>query len=277
VEFSWSALSTYWSGNYRSADVSLLGLIYNEDGTFATRFSDVAYSPKTFDFHKADRLWDADRDNLLPEITESRLPTRYEAQINLPAGNYKMRIILTDGKKFGSAELPLTVESYDPMSLAVSGIVLSRRFTNMAVEWPKYAQSKKVADQTKLPAGEGSTAPECVPLVSNGIGITPTGDTHFHPGDRLMTYFEVYEPLLAAGQTKYEFEVRVTDAQTGLVKLDSGLRSTDTYAHADKSIVPIGWEIPLDKLSKGAYRIEVQASDSTGKQTPWRSASFIVE
>jgi len=277
VEFPWDALTTYWSGNYRSADVSLLGLVYNENGTIATRFSDVAYSPKTFDFHEADRFNDTNRDDDLPEITESRLPTRYEAQINLPAGNYKMRIVLTDGKNFGSAELPLTVESYDPKSLAVSGIVLSRRFTNMAVEWPKYAQSKQVADQTKLPVGEGSTASDYVPLVSNGIGITPTGDTRFHSGDRLLTYFEVYEPLLAAGQTKYEFEVRVTDAQTGSVKLDSGLRSTDTYAHADNSIIPIGWEIPFDKLSKGAYRVEVQASDSTGKQTPWRSASFTVE
>ena len=277
VEFPWSSLSTYWSGNFKSSDVSLLGLIYNEDGTLATRFSDVAYSPKTFDFHQADRFNDTNRDDDLPEITESRLPTRYEAQINLPAGNYKMRIVLTDGKNFGSAELPLTVESYDPKSLAVSGIVLSRRFTNMAVEWPKYAQSKQVADQTKLPVGEGSTASDYVPLVSNGIGITPTGDTRFHSGDRLLTYFEVYEPLLAAGQTKYEFEVRVTDAQTGSVKLDSGLRSTDTYAHADNSIIPIGWEIPFDKLSKGAYRVEVQASDSTGKQTPWRSASFTVE
>jgi hypothetical protein len=277
VEFPWSALSTYWNGIYRSADVSLLGLIYNEDGTLAARFSDVAYSPKIIDFHQADRFNDAYRDVFDPELTESRLPTRYEAQINFPFGNYKMRIVLTDGKKFGSAELPLTVESYDPKSLAVSGIVLSRRFTNMAVVWPKYAQSTKSTDQKGIPSGEGSTAPDYVPLVSNGIGITPTGDTRFHLGDRLMTYFEVYEPTLASSQTKVQFEVRVTDAQTGSVKLDSGLRSTDTYAHADNSIIPIGWDIPLDKLSKGAYRVEVQASDSTGKQTPWRSASFTVE
>jgi hypothetical protein len=277
VEFPWDALTTYWSGNYRSADVSLLGLVYNENGTIATRFSDVAYSPKTFDFHEADRFNDTNRDDDLPEITESRLPTRYEAQINLPAGNYKMRIVLTDGKNLGSAELPLTVESYDPKSLAVSGIVFSRRSTNMAVEWPKYVQNKKDADQTKLTAGEGSTAPDYVPLVSNGIGITPTGDTCFHSGDRLLSYFEVYEPMLASGQSKVQFEARVTDAQTGSVKIDFGLRSTDTYAHAESSIIPIGLELPLDKLPNGAYSVEVQASDSTGKQTPWRSASFTVE
>ncbi len=276
VEFPWRALSAYWDGMYRAADVDLLCLVYNQGGTLATRFSDVAYSPKILEFHKANRLWE-NRDISPREDTDFRLPTRYEAQIYLPTGNYKIRIVLTDGKNFGSAELPLTVESYDPKSLSVSGIVLSKRFTKMAVEWPKYIQGKKIADQMKIPDSEGSTAPEYVPLVSNGMGITPTGDTHFHAGDLFLSYFEVYEPMLTSGQTKVQTETRVIDAKTGQTIVDTGLRSAESNVNPGKLIIPIIQVIAIDKLPVGAYRVEVQASDSTGKQTPWRSASFTVE
>jgi hypothetical protein len=111
----------------------------------------------------------------------------------------------------------------------------------------------------------------------------PAGDTRFHKeglvhkADRLMTYFEVYEPLPAAGEAKVQFQIRMIDAKTGQVQLNSGSRSADPYARPGNPIIPIGWEIPIDKLANGAYRVEVQASDSTGKQTGWRTASFTVE
>jgi hypothetical protein len=33
----------------------------------------------------------------------------------------------------------------------------------------------------------------------------------------------------------------------------------------------------ISKLPKGSYRLDVQATDSAGKSTPWRTASFTVE
>jgi hypothetical protein len=42
-------------------------------------------------------------------------------------------------------------------------------------------------------------------------------------------------------------------------------------------VIPVGEEIAIDKLHSGDYRLEVQASDSTGKCTVWRAASFTVE
>jgi hypothetical protein len=71
--------------------------------------------------------------------------------------------------------------------------------------------------------------------------------------------------------------MRVIDAKTAKTIVDTGLRSADSYVNPGKLIIPIAEGIAFKKLHTGAYRVEVQASDSTGKQTPWRSASFTVE
>jgi hypothetical protein len=281
VEFPWSALSTYWDGIYRTTDVTLLGLVYNKEGTLVSRFSDIAFSPKALDFYTHTGL-PLINDKIMREYgavesTSSRLPVRYETQIDLPAGSYNLRIVLTDCKNFGRADVPFTVEAYDPNNIAVSEIVLGKRFTKMAVVWPKYGQSKSIANPMKPPDGEVSTAPEYVPLVSKGIGITPTGDTRIHKGDSLLSYFEVYEPALASGLAKVQYEMRVIESKTGQTIVDTGLRSADSYINPGKLIIPIAEGIAFKKLHTGAYRVEVQASDSTGKQTPWRSASFTVE
>ena len=36
-------------------------------------------------------------------------------------------------------------------------------------------------------------------------------------------------------------------------------------------------KVPTDQLPKGAYRLEVQVTDSAGKSAPWRKADFEVE
>lgn len=276
VEVPLRALSTYWDGNYRAADVDLLGLIYRADGTLALRFSDAAYSPKIFDFRKANRLYDF-RDVWAKEYIESRLPARYETQIDLPPGNYSLRIVVTDGKNFGRADVPFTVESYAIDNLSLSGIVLSKRFVEMAAVWPPPNPAKDVTNRAEPTKRELSTAPDYVPLVSEEKGYTPTGDTVFRQGDLLLPYFEVYEPLLSAGQAKVQLQMLVRDIKTGQVQLNSGLRPADSYVRQGNPIIPVGWSIPIDMLAKGSYRVEIQASDSAGKKTDWRAASFTVE
>jgi hypothetical protein len=297
AEFPWRALSTRMNGCYLEANVDLLGLVYNKDGTLAERFSDAAAWQNPLQSHVPDVTlpWgvstcagNAGQENisLAEQEPYSHLFSRYETQIELRPGTYNLRIVVTDGKKFGRTDVPLTVASYDRNSLAVSGIVLCKRFTNIAAAWLQHSHDYlRFVDRPQddiYPRGETSMAPEYVPLVSNGIGVTPAGDTRFHKdgpvhkGDDLISYFELYEPLLATGPAKVQFQVRVIDSTSGQVELDSGLRSADSYAPSG-SLIPIGWELPLKKLAKGSYRVEVQASDSMGKQTAWRAASFTVE
>jgi hypothetical protein len=49
------------------------------------------------------------------------------------------------------------------------------------------------------------------------------------------------------------------------------------YMKAGSQIIPVGLGMDISKLPIGSYRLDVQATDSTGKSTAWRSANFTVE
>jgi len=121
-------------------------------------------------------------------------------------------------------------------------------------------------------------APELVPLVSKGVVFTPSGETHFKKGEPLVTYFEVYEPLLAKRpQTAVQVQLKITDVRSGKLKIDTGQRSAAPWMQLGKTVIPISEEVAIDKMPAGTYRLEVQATDSAGKSTAWRAADFAVE
>jgi len=72
-------------------------------------------------------------------------------------------------------------------------------------------------------------------------------------------------------------ELKLTDTKTGEVKVDTGLRSAANWIEPGKSAIHISEQIAVDKLPKGSYRLEVQATDSAGKSTVWRAANFTVQ
>jgi len=41
--------------------------------------------------------------------------------------------------------------------------------------------------------------------------------------------------------------------------------------------VPIGLKLDTGKFKKGSYRVEVQASDSGGRESGWRGANFSIQ
>src|SRR5208337_2456695 len=163
--------------------------------------------------------------------------------------------------KFSRVEVPLIVDRFDRENLAISGVVLCKRY-HMVPDEPR----------------EAGQSPQYVPLVSSGLEFTPAGDARFQKNDRLMTYFEIYEPPLGGtGAVKIVFQMRVKDASTGEISTDTGLRPVQLGSRPGNPVIPVAEEIAIDKLPAGTYRLEVQASDSTGKSTIWRGVSFTVE
>jgi hypothetical protein len=263
VEFRDSMLNREWTGEGQrvNADIGVLGLVYNKDGKLFSRFSDAACeaSAKYWNFYRGP-LPRPDYLRLPQEIT--LIPSRYETQIDLPPGDYDLKVVVSDGVKFGRVEMPLTVDSYDRKNLAITGVILCKRFHEAA----------GAPDEAAL------RAPKYVPLVSKNVEYTSTADNLFQKGDRLVSYFEIYEPLLeGTGAVKVQFHVRVTDVKTGELKVDTGLRSAESWIRPASPVTRIAQEIAIDKLPAGTYRLEVQASDSAGNRTGWRATSFTVE
>ena len=137
--------------------------------------------------------------------------------------------------------------------------------------------------QGEVISGESSDDPDQPPdsstvLISKGIEFTPTADTRFSKDTILYAYFEVNDPRLA-GQSGLTIQVdlRILDAKSGRVKVVFQPVDAAPYIKEDSSLIRIGREIPLAGLPSGAYRLEVQATDSAGKSTARRTASFTID
>jgi hypothetical protein len=163
------------------------------------------------------------------------------------------------------------VDAFDRKELATSAVALCKQIDDVSASSSGHASILPGAWQAKLWA-------DYVPLISDNIEFKPTGDTRFKKDETLYTYFEVYEPLFEAEpSTTVEIRVRIVDLKTGEVRSDSPPVSAAPYVKAGSPVIPIGRKTNISNLPKGSYRLDVQATDSAGKNTAWRSANFTVE
>jgi hypothetical protein len=103
------------------------------------------------------------------------------------------------------------------------------------------------------------------PLVAGNYQFTPTGYSSFKAADRVVMYFELYDPALA-GETKPKVavQIRILDGKTLDVKQDSGNVLVDNFVKPGSPVVPAGMRMPIEALAPGAYRLEIKGLDSTG-------------
>lgn len=291
LEFPYDSLKRKRDADGLVATIGIIGAAYSTDGSPVQRFSELGCCPADhprlssdtgklvslrdpFDYHE----WIPASGGLSPSAVEVGpnekpypkdldiflLPAGYETQLNLPAGQYTLKVALSDGSNFGRVETPLGVDAYDAKHLSLSSVLLCKRFRDAL------AASQNAA-AVKL-------SPEFVPLVSKGLEFTTAGDTRFKKGEALIVYFEVYEPQPAAAPaTGVQTRLRVSDAKTGEVKIDTGLENVDASTQPGSTVIPIAKQVSVDKLPAGAYRLEVQATDPTCECTVLRAANFTVE
>ncbi len=260
-----SLLKRTWQGAHLETSIAILGLLY-KDNEVVSRFSDIACSPPISDFGYNGPVPPNERKIPSP-ISEIRgfwenlvIPTSYRTQLEVPAGNYRLELALTDGEAFGRAEVSTTVEDSRKDALGISDIALSKRYRQAFVE-------------PRAP----TQAPQYVPLIFDGQEFTPTGDTHFKRGEQFMTYVEIYSSQLAhTPPPEFFLEMKVTDTKTGELRIGTG-RRTVVPSGKSGTTIPVVWTIQIDKLPPSTYCLEAQASDSVGNKTTWRVASFTID
>jgi len=192
------------------------------------------------------------------------IPAQYKTQMDLPPGEYKLQVVLSDGWDIGLAEAPLTLAPYDRKRLALSSLALCKRLRDAGVSAKE--------------AAAANFAPQYVPLVSKGIEFSMAGDANFAQSSQFFAYFEVYDPSPEQNSaTGVSVQMRILDSATGTVKGELAPVEAAPYKDPASGVFRIARTIPIRQLPKGAYRLEVRAQDSAGDISAWRAADFSVE
>jgi hypothetical protein len=227
------------------AGVNVLGIAYNKDGSVAARFSDAVK---------------LDLENQKEVQSFKEKPMHYENQFDVAAGVYSLKVVFDSGEaSFGKLEAPLVINAYEASDFAVSGIAFSKVFG-------KVTDADSNLDALLL---EGRS-----PLVAGNYQFTPTGNSRFKAADRVVLYFELYDPALV-GEKKPQVAVQmhILDGKTLEMKQDTGNVLVDNFVKDGSVVVPAGLRMPIEGLAPGVYKLELKALDSTGSFAT-RTADF---
>jgi hypothetical protein len=259
LTFPWNTLKYDFKDGALRASIGTLGIISDKNGTTVARFSDFACCEYGNEAKPSSSA--APGKSVLAQAS-TMIPSRYDNQIEMPSGEYSLQVILSDGEKFGVARVPLIVQDYAEKQLAVDAIALCARVRKVS------------ADSSEVPAGLPGSY---IPLISKNVEFTPAASAQFNNAEMLYPYFQIYAPQLAASPPAgLKAHLMIVDAATGNVVQDFQEVNVAPYAHPGSSFVTVTRGIDLRNLSEGSYRFEIQATDSTGKITPWQKVDFSV-
>ena len=234
----------------KNSAIYVLGMVYNTNSALEGQFGD------TF---RCDRWARTPEGEVLQKFPGAKgpIPTLFDTQLELQPGKYELRVVVTDGKKFGRARLLFRVEPLNANDLTVSDVALNSILRDAS--WV-------VRDATNVTPGP--IIP--VPLVSKNVQFLLMPNADLHKDNPLSVYFEIYEPVPVAADTAIYYRMRITDLKTGATVMNTEPISAAEFVVPGSGVVPIGLNLDTSKLAPGPYRLEVEASDSVGRQTVWR-------
>ncbi len=249
-----------WDPNCpQKPSLSVLGIAYGEHHQIAGQFGVTL----TCSAHPAIETYPALQGTILGQ--KLKVPTRFDAQMELMPGDYDVRVVVSGGKKeFGKTRAPVHVEGLDAQRFAISDVVLSSSTRDAS---KVLDDAVKVSPAVVIPA----------PLISKNVQFIPDIQTLIPQHTRLPLYFEIYEPLLKEEAAEVYMHLRVTNLRTGSLVLDSGQLSAADWVLPGNPVIPVGFSMGTQELPRGDYRVEVQASDTAGRESAWRQAKFTID
>jgi len=234
-------------GKYH-ADINVLGIAYRPDGSVGARFSDQV----TLDFEK----------DALKSFNAK--PMTYQNQFEIAPGTYRLAVVLSaGGKNFGKYETPLAIDPFDGKMFTLSAIALS--------------------DDIEPAQGFGSALEadllsDRAPLIVRDMQVVPSGSNHFKRNETVALYAQIYNPNLAGpNPPAVKLSYRIVDLKTGQAVIGGDDIDTARFVNKGSPVLPIGLKLPLDQLSPGTYRLDLQATDGVGARTLVRGVQFDAE
>ena len=236
-----------------SSAINVLGVVYKANGEVAARFRDRA-TCRTDPFLESRghfSLYDG-------------IPNRFYTQVELRPGDYDVHVVVSDGWRVGQTRMPLRVDSIDSHAFTISDIALNGILRDASL----------LADEAVF-VSPAPVLPN--PLVSKEFQFIPAADAKLKKKSSSPLYFEIYEPLLAERSAEVYFRMKITDLKTGSLVVNEEPRSAAQYVTPGNVVIPIALKVETDKLRSGSYEIGIQASDSAGRKTEWRTSKFEIK
>jgi hypothetical protein len=94
---------------------------------------------------------------------------------------------------------------------------------------------------------------------------------------RPVVYVEVFDPLLESGNLPVGIQFDIVNGRTKQKVYFSDTIPINQYVHPGHAMVPVIFNLPIDQLQSGNYRIEIQGHDSARNVSPVRTGDFSVE
>jgi hypothetical protein len=116
-----------------------------------------------------------------------------------------------------------------------------------------------------------------IPLVANGVQITPAAKYQFKKSDKVVLYSELYEPLLKnENPPKIGAAYYVFDKTTNKEVCFTGVVPLDEFIEKGNTVVPFTLVLTVGDWPAGAYRLVLLAIDGANNKAPQKEIDFAV-
>jgi VWFA-related protein len=229
------------------SQINILGIAYRDDGSVAARFSDTM----NLNYEKDERQ------------AAAKGAIDYRNSFKIAPGEYTFKLVLSaGGTEYGKYVKPLIVDPFTGKQFTLSGPA----FGDGAIASPL---SSADIDQELI---EGSA-----PMVANGMQLVPSSSNHFTVGSQPEVYVEVYDPILQSSHPQMGILLNIVSRKTNQKVYSSDTIPIDKYVHPGNQLVPVIFNLPMEKLPAGDYALAIWARDSDGNVSPVQTGDFSIE
>ena len=116
------------------------------------------------------------------------------------------------------------------------------------------------------------------PLVFKGMELVPSTNCRFARSAQPVAYVEVYDSgLNTPNPPRVGVMYKIINRKTNQEVYSSHTILINDYGQPGKPLIAVGFQLPVDRLQAGDYRMEIRGGDAAGNISGVRSAEFSIE
>jgi hypothetical protein len=212
------------------------------------------------------------RDGIRVKLSETdatqlqRRNFQYDTGFTLPPGQYRLKFLARENQtgKIGTFESSFQVPDLVSVGdrLRVSSVVLGNQREAIG------AAVGSASGNRKLLAAN--------PLVENDRKLIPSITRVFRKNQNLYVYLEVYDASADPGDRKPSVLTALSFYRGRTKAFESAPVRVTQPAAKRPSVLPVQFQVPLEKLSAGQYTCQVTLLDEVGKKFAFPRASVVL-